>query len=227
MQAGKIPWTGWRSAIRTIAWYAVLWAAGVQMLFWFGNLFRLRSFIDSLVYPAVVLAVLAIPAVKALWERTGWLARGAAAGLVLLMINAQLLRKAHVSYPLCAWTMYAAKKPVPLEFVELSGVREDGVRFTLESGELMSLSAPFMSRISLACEEAEKVRTTQPEKAERTLAELDGVLAELGRRHGRNAGAVPLKRVEFTRVYLGKSGERLREETLRSVETGLAAGGAR
>lgn len=213
--------------MRLLACYAVLWAACVQLLFWYGNLFRLRAVIDSMIYPAVVLAVLAIPAVKASWGRAGLVARCAAAGLLVLMINVQLLRKTHVTYPLSAWTMYASKTPLALQFVDLSGVREDGVRVPLDAGEVMPLPGLFMSRVGLACEDAEKIRATQPAKAEQIMATLDGLLAELERRYAIKGGAVPLKRMEFVRVHIGENGERLREETLRASVATPEQGGAR
>lgn len=225
MQADQTRRKGWIAAARILVCYAVLWAACVQLLFWYGNLFKLRACIESLVYPAVVLAVLAIPSVKTLWGRAGLVARCAAAGLLVLMINVQLLKKAHVTYPLCAWTMYASKTPLSLQFVDLAGVREDGVRIPVDTGELMPLSGLFMSRVGLVCEDAEKIRATQPDKAERMMATLDGLLAELERRYANDGGAVPLKRLEFVRVYIGKNGERLRDEAMRSSAAAPAQGG--
>ena len=109
----------------------------------------------------------------------------------------------------------------------LRRLREDGVRVPLDAGEVMPLPGLFMSRVGLACEDAEKIRATQPAKAEQIMATLDGLLAELERRYAIKSGAVPLKRMEFVRVHIGENGERLREETLRASAATPEQGGAR
>ena len=208
-----------------LAVYVLAWVTGVQLIFWFGNLFKLRSMIESFVYPALVVAVLAMPGVRVLWTKTGLAARCAAGGLVLLMINAQLLRKTDATYPLCAWTMYGSKKPVPLQFMELAGVGVDGVRFRLNIEGAVSYPRAFVSLAYNVLDGAEKGRGTDPEKARADLAALDNVLAELGRHHARMNKETDVVRVEMVCVYLSSAGERLREELVRSVALSPSPGG--
>lgn len=215
-----------RMGIRaTLAVYAVTWVGGVQLIFWFGDLFKLRAMIESFVYPALVVAVLAMPAVRALWGKAGPVARCAAGGLILLMINAQLLRKTDATFPLCAWTMYGAKKPISLQFMELAGVGEDGVRFRLNMEDGVPYPRGFVTLASTVLAGANKARASDPEKTGADLAALDGVLAELGRYHARMNTETTVVRVEMVCVYLSSAGERLREELVRSVAVGPVPGG--
>jgi uncharacterized membrane protein YphA (DoxX/SURF4 family) len=215
---------GWRTMAVV---YAVSWIAGVQLIFWFGNLFKLRSMIESFVYPALILAVLAMPVVRGLWAKTGTAARCAAGGLVLLMINAQLLRRSDATFPVCAWTMYGAKKPIALQYPKLVAVRADGSRSPMNIDEQVSYTRPFVSLLSQALGDAEKIRTTDPVKAERILAELDGVLGELGRLQSQPDASAPWIRVELVSVKIGSRGEPLGEETQRSVAVNRPRGGLR
>lgn len=222
MNAPPIPPRDWRNLGTR---YALLWLACFQMVFWWGEWTAPFTLLCSLAYPALLLWAYSLPVVQTLWNATGRFTRLTAAALLVLMVNAQLLRRDELTYPIAAWTMFSSRHPDALEFIDLVGVRANGTRARLKTDTLMTATTPCVARLGEAHAQIIRTAPSAPESAARRRANLEATLAELGRRQVRHAGESTFTRVELVKRTLGPDGEPTGTTVLVAVDLPPAQGG--
>lgn len=203
---------------RLLALYAILWLASLPLVLAFGDFSKFRIRLESLAYPALLLLMFTAPAARRLWRDTPPAPRCAAVFLLLFIVNAQLLNRAEITYPIPAWTMYAAKRPIALIYNELIGVRADGHETVIRMNRHVPATRAFFSilgsqldreRAALAAGSFERARTAR--------ADLEHLLRAIGARENERRDQAPITTVRLVRVRLEADGHPIRDEILASV----------
>lgn len=198
-----------KNILRLLALYALLWLACVQLVLWFGTFTDSRRQLQSLAYPALLLLLHYSPPAHRLWQNVSPLARWSAAALLILAVNAQLVLRNKLTYPLSCWTMYTGKTPIPLLYHRIVTVDADGARHSLDltphassSRALLSLLADLTTREQTALDAGDTPAAARHHAHLQTL--LDALAARITT-PGRT-------RLELLRVNLAQDGSTLHEE---------------
>ncbi len=203
---------------RVCAHYVWLWAASLQLTFWTTDWVKITTIASSLVYPALLLWVFSLPVVRALWSGIRAPARCSIVILFVLMLNAQLVRKNELTYPVLSWTMYASRRPETLEFTELTGVRADGSSFRLDIDRLVLSTGLYVGILRDYHKQTELLRTTNLVEATRREAVLAGVIKTLAENQSTPPGASELIRVELALRTIGRDGALTGKDTFFAVD---------
>ena len=204
--------------LRLLVLYALLWLASLPLVLAFGDFSKLRIHLESLVYPALLLAIYTAPAVRRLWRETPLAPRVGAVLLLLVAVNAQLLNRSELTYPVPAWTMYAAKRPVALVYDELVGVEADGREITLRVNHLVPATRALFSILGAQLERERAAQAAgDAALATKIRAEFEELLREICRRENARRAGDPIAAVRLYRVRLETDGRPVRAETLALV----------
>jgi hypothetical protein len=198
--------------------YGLIWGASMQGVFWTTDWVKITTIASSLVFPALLLWVFSMPVVRTLWSGTRAPARWAVVFLFLLMLNGQLLRKNELTYPVVSWTMYASRRPEPLQFTELTGVRADGSSFQLDIDRLVLSTGLYTQILADYHKQTELLRPSDPVEATRRQALLAGVIRTLAKHQGTPPGASELTRVEMALRTIGRDGTLTGKDTFLVVD---------
>lgn len=186
--------------------YVVFWILSIQLLFWCGDITKLRAWICAFVYPSLLIVIALSPVFRSVWPQ---LSRGARIGsivLALVMINAQLLRNSERTYPLSAWTMYADKTPESLAITEFVGVYADGSRQAIDLAPLIANPRGMISLLLQRLAEDHDYKTNDAVKSARLHASLDALFQEIAQRHARHENRAPPQRIELISFLLDSTG---------------------
>jgi hypothetical protein len=205
--------------------YLLLWLAGIQLVFWCADWWKITTLVSCFVYPALLVWTFSIPAVRAQWDAAHRIARWAAVALLVLMINAQLFRRNDVTYPVVSWTMYASRRPETPQLTELDGVREDGTAFRLEIDKLVFSGMVYTELLKNYHTTTERLDSNEAGEIKRRRAVLRDRLIELGTRRITPAGESPLSRVELVVKTVARDGTIAAREILVSAELPATQGG--
>lgn len=207
--------------------YFLIWLAGVQLVFWCADWWKITTLVSCFVYPALLVFTFSIPAVRAQWDAAHRVARWAALALLLLMINAQLFRRNDVTYPVVSWTMYASRRPETPRFTELSGVREDGTRYPLKVDRQVMSTALYSDILKKYHAATEKLAPGAADEIARRRALLEKVIINLGTHQVRPAGDSPLAKIELVENTMARDGGIARREVLFTATLPPGGGGNR
>jgi hypothetical protein len=122
------------------------------------------------------------------------------------MINAQLLRKNDLTYPVVSWTMYASRRPEVPQLTELAGVRADGTVFPLELDRLVFAARPYAELLKNYHLATEQLDAGAADEIRRRRALLEKVLINLGTRQPMAPGESPLVRIELVEKIVANDG---------------------
>lgn len=203
---------------RLLALYAILWLASLPLVLAFGDFSKLRVQLESLAYPALLLLMFTAPATRRLWRDTPRAPRYAAVFLLLFLVNAQLLNRGEITYPVPPWTMYAAKRPIALVYNELVGLRADGRETAMRVNRRVPATRAFLSILgSLLDRERAALAEDSPARAKAARADLEHLLREIGIRENMRRDQTPLIAVQLVHVRLEADGRPVRDKILASV----------
>lgn len=207
--------------------YLLLWLAGIQLVFWCADWWKITTLVSCFVYPALLVWIFSIPSVRAQWNAAHRIARWSAVALLVLMINVQLLRRNDLTYPVASWTMYASRRPEIPRFTELSGVREDGTRFLLKlDGQVIS-TALYSEILKNYHAATEQLAPDAADEIARRRALLEKVIIKLGTHQVRPAGDSPLAKIELVENTVARDGAIARREVLFTATLPQGKGGTR
>lgn len=206
------------STRRLAALYSALWLASLPLVLAFGDFSKLRIRLESLAYPALLLLMFTAPAVRRLWRATQPAPRWIAVFLILFLVNAQLLNRGDITYPIPAWTMYTKKSPIALVYNELIGVRANGEETNIRVNRIVPATRGFFSILGSQLDrERTAIANGDFKQAAAARADLEHVLREIGARENARGEQAALTTIMLVRVRLETNGQPVRDEILASV----------